>query len=80
MEGLTAVEFQNANLAYRFAMEGIRDDCTRQVIDRWEDPLSIVDLWADSHCETILVYSYTINPHTMQQDGQFARDGSGIEL
>jgi glyoxylase-like metal-dependent hydrolase (beta-lactamase superfamily II) len=57
MEGLTAVEFQNANLAYRFAMEGIRDDCTTQVIDRWEDTLSVVDLWADSHCETILVYA-----------------------
>lgn len=57
MEGLTAVEFQNANLAYRFAMEGIRDDCTTQMIDRWQDTLSIVDLWADSHCETILVYA-----------------------
>ena len=57
MEGLTAVEFQNANLAYRYAMEGIRDDCTTQVIDRWEDTLSVVDLWADSHCETILVYA-----------------------
>ena len=57
MEGLTAVEFQNANLAYRYAMEGIRDDCAAQVIDRWDDTLSVVDLWADSHCETIVVYA-----------------------
>jgi glyoxylase-like metal-dependent hydrolase (beta-lactamase superfamily II) len=57
MEGLKAVEFQNANLAYRYAIEGIRDDCTTQVIDRWEGTLSVVDLWADSHCETILVYA-----------------------
>lgn len=57
MEGLEAVEFQNANLAYRFAMEGIRDDCAEQVISRWEDQLSVVDLWADSHCETALVYA-----------------------
>lgn len=57
MEGLTAVEFQNANLAYRYAMESIRDDCSTQVINRWEDTLSVVDIWADSHCETILVYA-----------------------
>jgi len=57
MEGLSAVEFQNANLAYRFAMESIRNECSAQVIDRWQDTLSVVDLWADSHCETILVYA-----------------------
>lgn len=57
MEGLQAVEFQNANLAYRFAMEGIRDDCAKQIINRWEEELSVVDLWADSHCETALVYA-----------------------
>lgn len=57
MEGLQAVEFQNANLAYRYAMEAIRDDCATQVIDRWDMILSVVDLWADSHCETALLYT-----------------------
>ena len=57
MEGFATVEFQNANLAYRYAMESIRDDCAAQVIDRWDDTLSVVDLWADSHCETIVVYA-----------------------
>lgn len=57
MEGLMAVEFQNPNLAYRYAMEGIRDDCAKQVIGRWEGELSVVDLWADSHCETTLLYA-----------------------
>jgi len=57
MEGHEAVEFQNANLAYRFAMESIRDNCAEQIIGRWEDALSVVDLWADSHCETALVYA-----------------------
>ena len=57
IEGLTAVEFQNANLAYRFAMEGIRDTCAEQIIDRWEHELSVVDLWVDSHCETALLYA-----------------------
>ena len=27
------VEYQNSNLAYRMAMEGIHDDCTAQIID-----------------------------------------------
>ena len=57
MNGFEAVEFQNANLAYRVAMEGIRDDCAQKIIDRWEDKLSVVDLWADSHCETALLYA-----------------------
>ncbi len=57
MEGLTAVEFQNANLAYRYAMERIRDTCAGQVIDRWQQTLSVVDLWADSHCETVMLYA-----------------------
>jgi hypothetical protein len=55
MEGLTAVEFQNANLAYRYAIEGIRDDCAGRVIGRWKSQLSVADLWADSHCETTLL-------------------------
>lgn len=57
MEGLQAVQFENANLAYRYAMEGIRDDCAAQIIDRWNSSLSVVDLWADSHCETTLLYA-----------------------
>ncbi|GAB5509109.1 MAG: MBL fold metallo-hydrolase [Hyphomicrobiales bacterium] len=57
MEGLTAVAFENANLAYRYAMEGIRDDCAAQIIGRWENDLSVVDLWADSHCETVLLFA-----------------------
>jgi len=57
MDGLKAVEFHNANLAYRYALEGIRDDCAEQVISRWKTELSVVDLWADSHCETALLYA-----------------------
>ncbi len=57
LEGLQAVEFQHANLAYRYAMESIRDDCAMQVIGRWNATLSVVDLWADSHCETALLYA-----------------------
>lgn len=57
LEGLTAVSFQNANLAYRYAMESIRDDCAAGIISRWNDELSVVDLWADSHCETVMLFA-----------------------
>lgn len=56
MDGLSAVEFQNANLAYRYGMERIRDTCAAEIIDRWQDELSVVDLWADSHCETLVLF------------------------
>ena len=57
MQGLAAVDFQNANLAYRYAIESIRDDCSAKIIERWQTKLSVVDLWADSHCETTTVYN-----------------------
>ena len=50
-------EFQHGNLAYRMTMEEIRDDCAAEIIDRWEETLSVVDLWADSHCETVVLHA-----------------------
>lgn len=49
--------YQNGNLAYRMTMEDVRDECAAQIIDRWEDKLSVVDLWADSHCETVVLHA-----------------------
>lgn len=57
MAGLEAVQFQHGNLAYRYAMERVRDACAGQIIDRWQDRLSVVDLWADSHCETVVLHA-----------------------
>lgn len=57
MAALEAVDFEHGNLAYRYAMETIRDDCAGQIIDRWQDSLSVVDLWADSHCEVLVLWS-----------------------
>lgn len=57
MVAMEAVQYQHGNIAYRYAMEGIRDECTDQIIARWADKLSVVDVWADSHCETLVVYS-----------------------
>jgi glyoxylase-like metal-dependent hydrolase (beta-lactamase superfamily II) len=52
-----AFGFRNGNLAYRVAIEGVRKDCTRQIIDRWKDKLSVVDVWAHSHCETVILHA-----------------------
>ena len=54
---MQAVDFQNGNLAYRQAIESVRDECASQIINRWETELSAADIWADSHCETVVVYS-----------------------
>lgn len=48
---------ENGNLAYRMAIETVRGDCTRQIIDRWKDRLSVVDVWAHTHCETVIQHA-----------------------
>jgi len=50
-------EYKNANLAYRAAIESVRRDCAAEVIDRWRNKLSVVDVWADSHCQTVILYN-----------------------
>lgn len=57
MANMELTEFQHGNLAYRITMEQVRDECAAQVIDRWEGTLSVVDLWADSHCETVVMHA-----------------------
>jgi hypothetical protein len=57
MANMELTEFQHGNLAYRMTMEQIRDDCAGQIVDRWEGTLSVVDLWAESHCETVVLHS-----------------------
>ena len=57
-ETVAAMEFTNANLAYRSVIEQIRGECSAEIINKWQDRLSVVDVWADSHCETMIVYSF----------------------
>lgn len=52
-----AMGHKNGNLAYRVAIETIRRDCTTQIINRWKDKLSVTDVWAHSHCETVIQYA-----------------------
>lgn len=52
-----AFEMTKANLAYRAAIESVRRDCAAELIDRWKNKLSVVDVWADSHCQTIILYN-----------------------
>ena len=55
-ETMAAMEFTNANLAYRSAIEQMRGECSAEIIDKWQGRLSVADVWADSHCETMIVY------------------------
>ena len=56
METFARFEFKNGNLAYRHGIEQVRDDCAEAIIDRWQDRLSAVDVWAASHCEYTVLY------------------------
>jgi glyoxylase-like metal-dependent hydrolase (beta-lactamase superfamily II) len=51
------LDHKNGNLAYRMAIETVRGDCTRQIVDRWTVRLSVVDVWAHTHCETVIQYA-----------------------
>ena len=55
-QAFASLEYQNANLGYRIAIESIRDECANQVIESWQDRLSVVDVWAASHCEQAVLY------------------------
>ena len=57
MGNMELTEFQHGNLAYRITMEQVRDECAAEIISRWEGTLSVVDLWADSHCETVVMHT-----------------------
>ena len=51
-----AFEYENANLAYRSVIEQVRGECSAEIIEKWKDRLSVVDVWADSHCEKMILY------------------------
>lgn len=51
------LDHRNGNLAWRMAIETVRGDCARQIVDRWKDRLSVVDVWAHTHCETVIQYA-----------------------
>ena len=55
-ETLATFEYQNANLAYRHTIESVRAECSAEMIDKWKDRLSVVDVWVDSHCEEMILY------------------------
>ncbi len=37
-------------------MESVRAECSAEIIDKWKDRLSVVDVWADSHCDEMILY------------------------
>ena len=46
----------NSDLAYRYFLEAMAKECADQAIRKWKDRLAGVDIWADGHCETALIY------------------------
>lgn len=46
----------NTDLAYRYYLETMAKACSVQVIEKWKARLAGVDVWADGHCETALIY------------------------
>ncbi len=51
-----AFEYKNGNLVYRSVIEQVRGECSAEIIDKWQDRLSVVDVWADSHCERMILH------------------------
>jgi hypothetical protein len=48
----------NGFLCYaEMAIETVRGDCTRQIIDRSTGRLCVVDVWAHTHCDTVIQYA-----------------------
>jgi hypothetical protein len=56
-KAFAAIGHKNGNLAYRVAIETLRRDCATQIINRWKDKLSVADVWAHTHCETVIQYA-----------------------
>ena len=52
-----AIGFENPNLAYRMTIEEIRGECSATVIENWQGRLSVVDVYADSHCQMVTLHS-----------------------
>jgi glyoxylase-like metal-dependent hydrolase (beta-lactamase superfamily II) len=45
----------NSDLAYRYYLETMTKECASQIIDRWKNRLAGVDVWADGHCDRVLM-------------------------
>ncbi len=48
-------ENSNSDLAYRYYLETMTKKCSGQIIDRWKNRLAGVDVWADGHCDRVLM-------------------------
>lgn len=48
----------NGYLVFRYVIESVAKECSARVIDKWKHRLAAVDVWADGHCETMLLHIY----------------------
>jgi hypothetical protein len=44
------INYENGNIAYRMTIEQMHNACAAQIIDCWSSRLSVVDVYANSHC------------------------------
>ena len=38
-------------------LDGVIDQCAKEIEQRWSDKLASVDVYAPSHCHTALIYA-----------------------
>ena len=50
------VGWDNKFLLFRYYQEQMVASCSDQMIDKWADKLSAVDVWIDGHCDKMLTY------------------------
>ena len=49
--------WDNKMALFRTVLDGIVDQCAKEITDRWSDKLGSVDVYAATHCHTALIYA-----------------------
>lgn len=49
--------WDNKMALFRTMLDGIVDQCTKEIESRWSDKLASVDVYAATHCHTALIYA-----------------------
>lgn len=49
--------WDNKFALFRVLLDGVIDQCDREIQSRWKDKLASVDIWGASHCRAMLIYA-----------------------
>ena len=55
-EAAEVVGYDNPFLLFRRYQEVLVSECAERMVQRWGERLSGVDVWAESHCDSVLSY------------------------